>query len=596
MNNNKKKIPKELLRLNLLTSLIIVIINVLIFICLDKSKSGFFIKSLYCTGIILIIYLFLLIQKIKTRFSSLKKEILYINYKLNTIILAGVISLTLSVSALTLLIVNKDAVNAVFIFIFFMSTMSMLMPVIVYLVFVFFVVPIWIIPSIKTPDKVNSIRYIIILILILFILLTLNFVRKQYNYIQNYRMLTKFQASKLSMNYSTEYLKLNDTISAYAQKKMSRDTVKVPIFYLTKPMPSLDINSAFDFCNSLDARVPNYLEAYHIIFNRFDTFGDKYYWTSDNDNGIPLVLHFKNMSYELVKLPQGVYPELYCMVNADENTQKKNNFFFYRENEKLMQSDVKKSNEKKLGVSILDDIKNIIPHNTEIPSSMINTEKKRINYSVKEVSQDVMQELINKGYNYNPADTIESKYEINSAKSYMENNTDREIRLCYYPFTDYGNLSMDKEREIWEQSFCSPAFDLIDIEPALKTKGEKDIYCTEKGGRLPNIPELTGILKARGKTEPNIKYWTNNKVKGTHAISRLPVLVYFKDSRFLKVEAVEEDTDEYANVYCIKNPQVPSLVITNYKSKFMGVEGGFLAKQKCMNCRYFEVPDVILQH
>lgn len=591
-----KKISKELLNLNLWTALTAIIINALIFFCLDKSKTGFVFKSFYLSGMMTIIYLILLTSKIKTKYYNLKKEILYINYKQNIMILAGSIFLILLSTAIILLIINKEAANAVFIFIFFMSTMSMLMPLILFLTLIFFAVPLWIIPSIKTPDKVNSIRYIIIFILILFILLTLNSVRKQYNYIQNYRMLTKFQASKLSMNYSTEYLKLSNKISAYAQKKMSRDTVNVPIYYLTKPMPSLDINSAYDFCNSLDARVPNYLEAYHIIFNRFDTFGDKYYWTSDNDEGIPLVLHFKNMSYELVKLPKGVYPELYCMINADENTQKKNNFFFYRKNEKLMQSDVKKSNDKKLGVSILDDIKNIIPHNTEMPSSTINTEKKRINYSVREVSQDVMQELINKGYYYNPSDTIESKYETNSAISYSDNNNNEEIRLCYYPFTDYGEFNINREYEIWKQSFCSPAFDMINIEPQMKTKEEKDTYCTERGGRLPNIPELTAILKAKGRTEPNVKYWTNNKVAGTHAISRLPVLVYFKDSRFMKIEAVEENVDELANVYCIKSPKVPSAVITNYKSRFKGVNGGYYAKQMCMNCRYFEVPDVILQN
>ena len=345
----------------------------------------------------------------------------------------------------------------------------------------------------------------------------------------------------------------------------------------------------------MNARVPDHLEAYHIVFNKFDTFGEKYYWTSEKDGKYPLVLHYKNMSYKIIRKPENITPVTYCIAKRNANYGVGGRHFFYR-NIKKSETSSSKQEKKNIDLEFFKDIAEKEIEQTQIFKQQEDTkkvfeEKKYVNFSVKEVSREYLQELMNKGYYYNPELTIRKEYEINDLTFYtkVRENTNN-IKLCHYPFTEFGSLNINEEKQIWQQSFCSPAFELIEQNPVIKSRYEKEAYCYTKGGRLPNIPELNGILKTLGKNESNVKYWTNHKINGTD-----DVIVYYKDSRFLQVQTLKNKEIDSAYVYCIKKAKNPSKIVANYKSRFRNVDGKFYAGQKCSNCYYYEVPDVILQ-
>ncbi len=597
-----KKIKKtyELLKINILITVLIITGYITEFFIINAGKTDYIINA-YISGFLFFIYLLILSSSIKKDVLKIKKEVLYINYPASISVFFGFLILILALSAICLIVFNKDAANITFIFTFFMSTLSIIFPSVLLIVFMFFIVPAFVIPAVNIRNKKN--KNLNIFLWIMFILYAgfcvYNITHKIVN-INDFENQEKFKSSKITVRYSTDYLKLKD-ITQYAKKLMSRDKIEVPFFYTTDSFPYADYNSAEIFCRALEARVPNYLEVYHIVFNKFDTFGEQYYWTSDKDGKTPLVLHYKNMSYEIIKKPENVKPLLYCAVSQEDNTKYESKNYFYRNIKKEQKETLEELFEKPFDFEALNDFikkeeraEKIIEHRNE--EILLNKEKKHINFSVREVPKEVMQSLIQKGYSYNPSLTIKKEYEANEFMllSSVANNTDK-IRLCFYPFTEYGSLNIMQEMEIWQQSFCSPAFDLVNKTPVLKTKYDKDSYCIANGGRLPNIPELNGILKSSGQIKPNVKYWTNTKVTNHQTNESMPVLIYYKDSRFMQVKALTSVETEQAYTYCIKKPEIPSKVIANYKSRFPNVPGTIYAKQKCSDCHYYEVPDTILQ-
>ena len=602
MKKNNIQKPKELLKINIITTILVIISNLLIFFFFESSKDKFTILSTYANGIIFFIYLLLFSSKVKRNILDLKKEALYINYPLNIWVFFIFLFLILIASTICLISVNKDAANITFIFTFFMSTISMLFPSIILLVFIYFAIPAIIIPSISIQKrKKDETNFFIMFLFVCFLIFCIYNGTNTFIKERNFELQNKYKSARLTISYSTDFLKISNDINSYSQKKMSINTAEVPFDYTAEAFPYNDLQSAKIFCNAIDARVPNYLETYFIVFNKFDTFGDKYYWTNHKDGKHDLVLHFKNMSYEIVRKPANVTPLLYCIARSNDNYGFKNKSYFYRNVKRETKDTIKSLVDKPFD---FDKLKNVVgidkkeqkvipPIQEELPAI---TEKKHINFSVKEVSNEVFRELLQKGYNYDPNISIKREYEANdfTFTAIIQNNTDN-IRLCYYPFTDYDNLTLYQEKQIWQQSFCSPAFDLVSKTPVLKSKYEKDSYCYANGGRLPNIPELNGILKTLGNIKPNIKYWTNNKVTDTSTNGQSSVLVYYKDSRFLNVKAISPSETYNAYVYCIKNPKQSSSIIANYKSRFANIEGYYYAKQKCPRCQYYEVPDVILQ-
>jgi hypothetical protein len=595
--------PKNILKLSLKITLFMILSDLLIFFLIDKSKGNFILYSLIAAFILLFVFSFKLLDEIKTNLSDLKKESLYVNYPVRIMLFLLSISIILLGSAIYLVNINPSAASAAFIFSFFMTSICMMVPTIMLLVYMFFIVPAFVIPAIRKNKNILYLKVITILFFLLFIACFIYASFNRFDRTYNFYKQTEFKGSKLSLNYSTAYLQLSDRISPYAKKKMSRNIAKVPFFYLSEPIQYSNIFDADRFCRALGAKVPNYLEAYHIVFNRFDTFGDKYYWTSDKDGDIPLVLHFKNMSFVVERLPMNVKPELYCLITSEKDYEVRHKYTFHRDIHMENEDAIKTATNKKFNINLFKDITKMEYGNqneiSQNPSNgaVVAKEKKHVSFSVKEVSQDVLTQLIQQGYAYNPSDYIQKEYEINDATlvSKIRGNTNN-IRLCYYPFVDYGNMGISKEKEIWQQSFCSPAFDLVSQEPVLKTRYEKDSYCYASGGRLPNIPELAGILKTLGVSQINKKYWVNTKVKDSITGSPMPISVYYKDLRFMAVEQAQEGSNEQAYVYCIKKPAVSSIVLANYKSRFPNESGSYYARIICPACKYYEVPDVILQH
>lgn len=590
---NKYKTRNELLKLNLLFTFFIIIANSLAFIFIDSGKDNFTKISFFENGILFFCYLIMLSEKARKDVLELKKEALYINYPLYIGAFIGFILIVLLFSAICLFTVNPEVANITFIFTFFMSTISMFFPSILMMMFMFFAVPAFIIPSFSNKKGKSSniiLRFLFVCFVIFCIINTITALHKIAN-IQNQK---KFKSAKVTMKYSTEFLKFKN-VGSYTMKLLSRSDISVPLYHTAETVPHEKEYEAEIFCNSMNARVPNFLEAYHIVFNKFDTFGEKYYWTSNKDGKYPLVLHYKNMSYHITRKPENVTPVTYCVAKDEANYGFGAKQFFYRN---VQQKTVKatKNNKKNIESDIFKNISQkdikqtqIFSQQQEMPN--FENEKKYVNFSVKEVTPAIMRELQSKGYYYNPEITIRKEYETNDLtfNSRVRENTNN-IKLCFYPFTDYGNMSIKEEHQIWQKSFCSPSFDIAEQTPVLKSRYEKDAYCYTKGGRLPNIPELNGILKTLGKTQTNVKYWTNNKINGSD-----DVLVYYKDSRFMKVEALSNNEIDTAYTFCVRKSDNPSQIISNYKSRFHNVNGQFYASQQCSNCYYYEVPDVILQ-
>ncbi|MCD7739721.1 MAG: hypothetical protein LUH11_00005, partial [Candidatus Gastranaerophilales bacterium] len=605
MSMKKNTRSFNLLKINIFITILMILSGIIILFCVKAGKNDYFLYNMLITGFLFFIYLFLFSNQVKKDLLTLKKEVLYINYNYRIFTFLILLFAVLTVSAIFLISVNKEAANAAFIFTFFMSTITMLFPYILLLVLVYFIVPAFVVPGISINKNKNSnSSKIIVILFILYLIFCIYKMLNRYDNLSHFESQYRIKSSKLTVNYSTDFLKLKD-ISDYGKKLMSQDKLKIPFFYTSDSFPYDDYESAEIFCNSLEARVPNYLEVYHIVFNNFDTFGEQYYWTSDKDGKQNLVLHFKNMSYEIIKRPKDIRPYVYCAADTKDELGIEKKIYFYRNIRQEQKETIKSFTDKEFNFDNLNELlkqerkeqKIIEQQNTQITEKYAtNTDKKYVNFSVKEVTSEVFQELIRAGYSYNPAISVNQEYETNDFmfSSSIINNSGK-IRLCYYPFTDYENLNIKQEKEIWKQSFCSPAFDLVSMTPVIKTKNEKDSYCYANGGRLPNIPELNGILKTLGKNQINVKYWTNNTVSNISSNATMPVLVYYKDSRFMTVHALASSENDNAYAYCIKNPENPSRVIANYKSRFENTEGSFYAKQKCPDCDYYEVPDTILR-
>lgn len=598
----KKKPALNILRnINITIGLLVLLANIIAFIFCDSNKSNFILISIFLNGLIFFFHWFIFAKETKVNLNEMKRESLYINYPLNIGTFIFCMFLILIISAITLFSVNKDAFNLAFVFTFFMSVLSMLAPSILLLVYVIFLIPALILPGISlqyAKEHHKDILWIILILLVGFVFLS-GFKYVTYSLRSVYiDQESKFKIIKLPIQYSTQYLKLKD-ISPYGKKRLSSSKVSVPFVYTADAINNKDIESAERFCNSMGARVPNYLEAYNIVFNKFNTFGEKYYWTVNKDGRTPLVIHFKNMSYTVEKYNNKTKPILFCVANSNDNSKILNKNYLYRDFSKDNNVKNKKNEfEKPFGNNINNNFfeegftKNSPSlYENDQYNDDYNLEKKHVNFSVKEVSSDIMEGLIRKGYEYNPQLKINTRYETNDqafAAKIIRDINKKQMRLCYYPFTDYGNLSIGDEAQIWKQSFCSPSFVLIKPIPVPKSKVDKDSYCSSLGGRLPNIPELNGILKTLNITGIGTKYWINTKV------NQFPVLVYYKDSRFMQVKVLNRNENENAYAYCIKSSSSPSKVIANYKSRFTNIEGSSYAKAQCPNCQYYEVPDTVV--
>ena len=584
----KEPITNELFKINLAMTILTILGSTAIYFCTGTTNSSYTVLNSYLAFGILFAYFYLIIGNVKKNISELKKEVLYINYPLNIALFFSFIFLILISCAVCLFYINKEAINTATLFLFFLTVISLILPSVVLLVIIYFITPALIIPNLKTDtNSRKNYKYLYFFLLIVYIIVCLFNGFILIDKAEHWDSQFKYKSAKLSVNFSTDNIKIHKDISSYAKKQMSKDKLEIPFYYTKDYFTFPEYETAENFCKSINARIPNYLEAYNIAFSYFDILGDKYYLISDKDMRTPLVLHFKNMSYTVEKLPDNAKTILYCVSSESDNYGLKNKQYFYSNLKEIHEA--KNSNQNGIQTDENEIDKMISSKINEDFQYEIDTEKKHVNFSVKEVNLEYMKSLISQGYNYNPEIRIKSEYEAsdNQVNSIISRDS-KNIKLCYYPFTQYDNMTINQEREIWEQSFCSPSFTLLNSEPAYIST-TKDTYCAQQGGRLPNIPELSAILKVNGINPAGKKFWTNNIIGKNTA-----VIAYYQDEKFLNVQISDYNTHAYA--YCIKEAETPSKVMANYKSKFFGYDGNVYSKQICPDCFYYEVPDVIVKY
>ena len=598
--NNKPKHRNIIRNINIAITFLSIALNVILFHFLCNNKNLFITISVIANIYIFFLHSYILMKTTRYKLNDLKKEALYTNYGSTIITFVLCIFIVLFISSGLLFFVSKEALNITMIFLFYISILTMLLPSIVLLAYIYFIVPAIVVPglTIKKYHQANSMSILFTLLLLVSILFICKYVIS-YLYDNNFLTQIKYKVEKISVEYSSKFLSINEEITPTERRAINKIKLNIPFLYTKEGFFYKDYNDAKLFCDSMDARLPNHLEMYNIAFNKFNTFGENYYWTSTNEEREPLLIHFKNMGYSLEHNNNKINPIVYCVSEITEEEKERpkieRKYFIRKINKKLKTTYNIEAQESMEELELLSKI-NTKPVSS-LPSSpeAFDSDIKHVNFSIKEVSQEVMKSLINKGYVYYPNFQIGQQYKINPTeiKTKIEKDPNKkQIRLCYYPFIDYSQMTIEEEAQIWQQSFCSPAFELIQYYPQTTSIYDKDSYCASLGGRLPNIPELMGILTTFSNVKTGIKYWTNNNVKQTATGVTYPISVYYKDSRFLVPSMTEKSGIAYT--YCIRNSKTPSKLITNYKSRFKGLDGKQYASSICKDCHYQEVPDTIL--
>ena len=591
----KVYISRLLRKTNIVFTILIVILNTATFYFSDSNKNTFISFSIFFNCFLFFMYRLNLRNLINKNFLALKKETMYVNYPITIGVFFFLIFAIFCTDIYTLSKINKEALNITFIFTYFMSTISMLLPSILLLVYMYLVCPAFVIPSYEQKKKKSKTDIILFILFFLFLIFSsIQFIENTINAL-TVSTREKFKAIKMPVEYPIKHLKYTD-LSEISEDLLSKQKLEIPFLYTAEGFNIHSYDEAEKFCKSLNAKVATHKEIYNIIFHRFDTYGEKYYWTSDKAGRNNLVLHFKNMSYEIIKAPEDVKPVLYCTADASPDSIMYNQKHFYRVKpiEVNGQMNVKGKKEITFPPQNIEKMRiDLTRKQTE--ETVSDDTAKHINFNVKHVDAEYFNELLAKGYNYQSHVKVNSYYE--ASESDLEASLDRDpemknMRLCYYPFIDYKNMSLANESKIWKNSFCSPSFDVLSLIPEQKTRYQKDAYCYSKGGRLPNIPELMGILKTINGIIPNEKYWTSNTVTDFSTNKEIPIAITVTNERFVTIEPMFSTENAYT--YCIKKPQKTSKIISNFRSRFRGENGNNYAKRICPTCKYYEMPDTVL--
>ena len=598
----KPHVSKILQNNNLLFTFLVVVCSIITFLIADSNKTTVISLSIFFNCLIFFLYRFRVNSLVNKNWLAIKKELMYINYPIIVglffILFAGIFCY----DVFCLSKINREALNATFIFTYFMSTISMLLPSILMLAYMHLFYPAILLPSFGEKKRKRKTDILVFVLFILFLLFSA--FQFAVNIIDNFTSAhkTKYKAAKLAIQYSKEHLKYVDLTPA-VKRKLENQKLNTPFMYTTEGFRFKTYEAAERFCGSMNAKVANHLEIYNIIFHRFDTFGEKYYWTSDKAGRNSLVLHFKNMSYEVKKKPQDTEAIAYCTAKASEDYKLFANHYFYKNKpvqigeekltvgEKLKLKQKKKFKTEKLNIGT--DKQEYKPQKATFPPPE-NGIPRHVNFNVKHVSSEYLNDLINKGYYYDTSIKINNYYA--SSESQLKTvsqsySSGSEINLCYFPYIDYDNIPLQREKQIWKQNFCSPSFEIMSKRAELKSLHEKDAYCYAHGSRLPNIPELMAIIKITGNNHIGAKFWTSNKTTN-EMYEQKPVAVVLTDTQSVKVQEIS--TDENIYTYCVKRSKNPSKIISNFKSRFAGETGQFYAKDICGSCKYYEVPDAVL--
>lgn len=606
MKKNKNKQNKYILqKINISIVCIFAVLYVILVYFLGNNKSLFITVATIASIYIFFLHCFLLTKSIKNHLLDIKQEAKETNHIINCVTFFASIFIILFLSSALLLFAGEKALNITIISLYYISNLSMLVPAIVVIAYMIFVVPIFIVPGLTVKSYYQANRFSLLLVLII-LFSVFCFCKFAIDYLYNNNFITqiKYKIEKMSVDYSKNFLEINQEKMTKKEQRIIENTkAYIPFLYTKQNFFFKNYDDARMFCDSLNARIPNYIETFYIAFQKFDTFGENYYWTSSNEDKEPFLIHFHNMKYTLERYDDSKAPLLYCVSNLTQEEKSKlvrvRKYFIRQIKKDIKQANYKAQQESMEELSLLSKLNNQPVQQPITQSdniSNIDLDKKSVSFSVKEVSVDYMKSLLEKGYIYNPTQTLNSSYEVTDFDLMNKITRDpnkKQIRFCHYPFTDYGTITIDEEAQIWKQSFCSPAFELIQSSPKATSVFEKELYCSSLGGRLPNIPELMGILKTLSIQTPGIKYWTNNSVRQNSTGVTYPISVHFKDSRFLVPNFA--GTNDRAYAYCIRPANKPSKLISNYKSRFKDMNGQQYATSICPDCKYHEIPDVVLQ-
>lgn len=592
----QKASSHSLLKINILFSVFIVLANFIAFIFCDSNKNSFFILSTIFNVFLFFIYRFIVNALIKGKWYALKAEIMYVNYPITIGIGFGILCAILITNLAIIARVNESALNVTFATAFFINTIIVLIPSILLLVYMFLLMPAFVIPSYELKKKKDSDK----LLYVLFAIFLLGIgIKTVFDYYLNYNFVKrdKFKIAKMVFSASENFMKYVD-LSDVTEERLKEEDFEVPFLYTIEGFPAKSYSMAEDFCNSIGANVASHKEIYNIIFNRFDLFGEKYYWTSDTAGRNQLLLHFKNMSYEIVKSTGNERPIVYCTSKYNKEDKRITNYFYktpvIEYNDGAKSSDEgsyspQNSNMQNNNQGWYNDNSkemNIPPVDESISGF--------VNFTIKHVSPQYLNEMINSGYNY--SFEVQRRQDMYPQGSYYSTSRKlqegSEIRLCYFPAIDYSSVSKPDEIQIWQQNFCYPRFELANVPPAWKTKYEKDSYCMANGGRLPNIAELVAILKLNNEDIFSYKFWTNIKVANYGEGLQNPVAITFAQNDLVIPEIIT-NRDEQAVTYCVKNPKSRPALISNFKSRYRQYDGSYHAKSLCYNCKYYEMPDMV---
>ena len=594
----KVYVSKYLRNNNILFTILIVICNILVVILADSNKNTAVSLSIFFNCAIFFVYRMRTANIAKSHWIAVKKELMYVNYPITISAFFFLIFAIFCCDVYWLSTINKDALNATFVFTYFMSTISVLLPAIMMLAYMYLITPAFVLPEKEKLRKKGKTDLIILILFVIFIIFSFSQMISNAINSLNFIKRDKFKAAKLPIQYSTDFLQYTD-LSEPVVVKLKSQKIKTPFLYTTEGYKFSNYETARQFCSSMNARVATHKEIYNIIFHRFDTFGEKYYWTSDKAGRNNLVLHFKNMSYEVVKKPENVTPVVYCTSESSSTYKLFEQPYFFKnkpiefENEKLNVNQKKNVHVDKLNAdNDVQVFKKIAPPQYPPPENEI---PRHVNFNVQHVTQQYFNELLSKGYIYDSKSKMNSYYSSNEAKLQTTITRDpykQNVSLCYYPFQNFGNLPILNQKQVWKQSFCSPSFGIVNQVPALKTMHEKDAFCYANDGRVANIPEIMGILKTNGLNRVGYKFWTNNKVSDQYTYAQKPVVIKILDMESVEISAAE--TNEQAYTFCVKRSKTPSNIIANFKSRYPNENGKFYALTQCPNCKYYEVPDTVL--
>ena len=592
----QKAASHSLLKINILFSVFIVLANFIAFIFCDSNKNSFFILSTIFNVFLFFIYRFIVNALIKGKWYALKAEIMYVNYPITIGVGFGILCAILIANLAIIARVNESALNVTFATAFFINTIMVLIPSILLFIYMFLLMPAFVIPSYELKRKKDSGKLLYVLFAIFLLAIGIKTVF-DYSLNNNFVKRDKFKIAKMVFSASENFLKYVD-LSDVTEERLKEEGFEVPFLYTIEGFPAKSYSMAENFCNSIGANVASHKEIYNIIFNRFDLFGEKYYWTSDTAGKNQLLLHFKNMSYEIVKSTGNESPIVYCTSEYNKEDKRITNYF-YKTPVIEYNDGAKSSGESSYSPQNLNMQNNNQGWNNDNPKEMNMPPVDEsisgfVNFTIKHVSPQYLNEMINSGYNYSfevqrSQDMYPQGSYYSSSRKLQEGS---EIRLCYFPAIDYSSVSKPDEIQIWQQNFCYPGFELANIPPAIKTKYEKDSYCMANGGRLPNIAELVAILKLNNEDIFSYKFWTNIKVTNYGEGLQNSVAISFAQNDLVIPEIIT-NRDEQAVTYCVKNPKSRPVLISNFKSRYRQYDGSYHAKSLCYNCKYYEMPDMV---